>query len=212
MAAVVSWFSTILAAVPHFMRVDPVRASGPTRGQMTTSAAPLKGRWLQVTSTVGQPIAGSGMMLGHGFWGPHSKGFPAYLPVVLRNFKFYFEGPCEAEPNNSGEIANGPLRSGRVYCGYSNDDRLPDYNRDYFSFYMERSGSITVSMTNHPGTKPQLQLRYQVDDEEHRVHGCKEAVSCVITYNGQPGLYYIFISAKPPYNTTDPYSLQVTYP
>ena len=40
----------------------------------------------------------------------------SYLPVVLRP-SYYFEGPYEAEPNNSIALANGYLRSAQNYYG-----------------------------------------------------------------------------------------------
>jgi len=33
-----------------------------------------------------------------------------------------------------------------------------------------------------------------------------------IDYNGQPGLYYIYIYTAGGYNSTTPYTLRVTYP
>ena len=33
-----------------------------------------------------------------------------------------------------------------------------------------------------------------------------------ITYDGQPGLYYLRIYTASGYNSTSPYTLQVTYP
>ena len=42
MLAVVSMFSTSFWAVPDFIRVEPVRASGPVTGAMQTSTSPCR--------------------------------------------------------------------------------------------------------------------------------------------------------------------------
>jgi hypothetical protein len=124
-----------------------------------------------------------------------------YLPLVKRDFT----GPWESEPNNTYTEANGPLVSGKFYYGYPNDQK------DYFSVYLPTAGTLTIDLTNHTGTDPQLQLFYQLADVDHRV-GYDPTAPYQIVYDGQPGWYYIYIYAIGGYNTTTPYTLRVTYP
>jgi hypothetical protein len=126
----------------------------------------------------------------------------AYLPLTLRDYVAYFEGPWEQEPNNSYLQANGPLRSGRDYYGY------PD-EKDYFSIYLRSGGTITIDLTNHTGQGVQLQLFYQ--STNNRVDSDLNA-PYHITYTGPAGWYYIYIYTAGGYNTTTPYTLRVTYP
>jgi len=128
-----------------------------------------------------------------------------YLPLVLRDYIAYFEGPWEVEPNNNYLQANGPLRSGRDYYGYPNDAK------DYFSIYLRTSGTITIDLTNHTGTGVQLQLFYQAAKEENRVAFDLEP-PYHIEYTGPAGMYYIYIYTAGGYNTITPYVLRVTYP
>jgi len=126
-----------------------------------------------------------------------------YLPLTLRDYVAYFEGPWEVEPNNSYLQANGPLRSGRDYYGYPNDPK------DYFSIYLRTGGTITIDLTNHTGQGVQLQLFYQ--STNNRVDYDLDA-PYHITYTGPAGWYYIYIYTAGGYNTTTPYILRVTYP
>ncbi len=140
-----------------------------------------------------------------------NRRYCTQIRYVLANedYTVYFEGPWEVEPNNSYQQANGPLRSGKLYYGYSNDDGYPEYNKDYSSFYMSKPGSIRANMSNHPGVEPELQLFYQTTS--NLVGWCRGA-SCEVSHSGNAGWYYIYISAAPPYDTAMPYMLQVTYP
>ncbi|MEM4204931.1 MAG: SBBP repeat-containing protein [Candidatus Methanomethylicaceae archaeon] len=131
------------------------------------------------------------------------KILSVYLPLMLRDYISYFEGPWEQEPNNSAQEANGPLRSGRDYYGYPNDAK------DYFSIYLRTSGQISINLTNHTDPEAQLQLFYQTPG--NRVAGCIGS-SCHVDYTGPAGLYYIYIYTAGNYNSTTPYTLRVTYP
>lgn len=71
-----------------------------------------------------------------------------YLPILF--LKAFF-GPCESEPNNSPGEANGPLRSGRDYCGQPNDAD------DYF-YFSTLAGNVSVDLTNYQGQGGQLIL------------------------------------------------------
>jgi hypothetical protein len=129
--------------------------------------------------------------------------YNVYLPLTMRDYISYFEGPWEREPNNSYLEANGPLRSGRDYYGYPNDAK------DYFSIYLRTSGKITIDLTNHTGTGVQLQLFYQTPGN---VVGYDWAPPYHIEYTGPAGVYYIYIYTAGGYNTITPYTLRVTYP
>jgi len=126
-----------------------------------------------------------------------------YLPLVLRNYVAYFEGPWEVEPNNTYLQANGSLRSGRDYYGYPNDQK------DYFSIYLRTGGQIVIDLSNHTGQGVQLQLFYQTAG--NLVAGDLDA-PYHIEYTGPAGLYYIYIYTAGNYNSNTAYTLRVTYP
>ncbi|MBC7250254.1 MAG: hypothetical protein H5T62_08210, partial [Anaerolineae bacterium] len=126
-----------------------------------------------------------------------------FLPLVLRDYIRYFEGPWEMEPNNSYLEANGPLRSGQDYYGYPSDEK------DYFSIYLRTGGRILIDLTNHTGTGVQLQLFYQ--SPGNRV-GYDLDAPYHIEYTGSEGWYYIYVYTAGNYNTTTPYTLRATYP
>jgi hypothetical protein len=136
-------------------------------------------------------------------WEPAFTVHNIFLPLTLRDYIAYFEGPWEQEPNNNYLQANGPLRSGRYYYGYPNDEK------DYFSIYLRTGGTITIDLTNHTGQGVQLQLFYQ--STNNRVDYDLDA-PYHITYTGPAGWYYIYIYTAGGYNTTTPYTLRVTYP
>ena len=126
-----------------------------------------------------------------------------HLPLALRDYIAYFEGPWEQEPNNSYLEANGPLRSGQDYYGYPNDEK------DYFSIYLRTAGTITIDLTDHTGTGVQVQLFYQTVG--NRVAGDMDAPYHV-EYTGPAGWYYIYIYTAGGYNSTTPYTLRATFP
>ena len=131
-----------------------------------------------------------------------------YLPLVLKNYVAYFEGPLEQEENDSSAQANGPLHSGRDYYG------KPDDTEDYFSFITTQNGTIDVSLINHTGGGVQMMLYYQ--STAQRVEPvCQKGdaeTSCSKSYpNRPPGLYYLRIYT--PYNNNQTqYTLRITYP
>jgi DNA-binding beta-propeller fold protein YncE len=130
-------------------------------------------------------------------------GYDVFLPLTLRDYVQYFEGPWEQEPNNAYLQANGPLRSGRDYYGYPNDEK------DYFSIYLRTGGPITIDLSNHTGTDVQLQLFYQTPGN---VVAYDLTAPYHIEYTGPAGGYYIYIYTAGNYNTITPYTLRVTYP
>jgi hypothetical protein len=127
-----------------------------------------------------------------------------YLPIVLRSSVIHYEGPWETEPNNTYLQANGPIRAGRDYYGYPNDDR------DYWSFYAAAAGSIQVDLTNHTGQGVQLQLFYQSPAGGPVAYVTSAPYH--LDYNGQAGWYYAYIYTESGYNQTTPYTLRVSYP
>jgi len=126
-----------------------------------------------------------------------------YLPLVLRDYVAYFEGPWEVEPNNTYLQANGSLRSGQDYYGYSNDQK------DYFSIYLRTGGQIVIDLSNHTGQGVQLQLFYQTAG--NLVAGDLDA-PYHIEYTGPAGLYYIYIYTAGNYNSSTAFALRATYP
>ncbi len=124
-----------------------------------------------------------------------------YVPLVLRNYLHYFDGPCEIEPNNTYTQANGPLRSGVNYCGY------PDDAKDYFSVYLGSGGTITVDLTNDVAVG-QLQLFYQSTANRVGI----DLAAKHLAYTGPAGWYYIYIATTAGFSSVTPYTLRVTYP
>jgi hypothetical protein len=124
-----------------------------------------------------------------------------YLPVVFNNYTNYFSGP-EQEPNDTSAQANGPLQPGQAYTGFPDDDR------DYFSFATHSPGNINVALSNYTGQGGQLQLFYQ--STANRV-GFDADAPYNITYQGQPGTYFVLIFTESGFINT-PYSLVVNAP
>jgi len=126
-----------------------------------------------------------------------------YLPLAMKGYTSFFEGPWEVEPNDSYLQANGPLHPGRDYYGYPNDQR------DFFGIYVRTGGDIIVDLSNHTGQGVQLQLFYQSVGNlltyvyEPPYH---------IEYPGLAGWYYIHIYTESGYNQATPYTLRATFP
>jgi hypothetical protein len=156
-----------------------------------------------LVGTIGQPeggplISSNTYTFSGGFWGNAVQQviYSAFLPVVT-------DKRCqEEEDNDSAEQANGPLPSGAACIGLADDDK------DFFRFTASTHGTITIELTNHTGSDTQLQLLYQ--DASHLV-GYDAVPPYHIEYNGEAGLYYIFIYTIPP-DSPAPYTLSVVYP
>jgi hypothetical protein len=129
--------------------------------------------------------------------------YKIYLPLVMRDYTVFFEGPWEMEPNNTSLQANGPLRSGRDYYGNPNDEK------DYFSINLKTGGQIIINLSNHTGQDVQLQLFYQ---NTSNLMKYDYDAPYSIDYTGEAGWYYIYIHAAGNYNSSTAYTLQVTYP
>ena len=139
-----------------------------------------------------------------------------FLPLTLRNFVPCFVGAGEVEPNNTYGDATGPLCSGRDYRGYPND------TNDYFSLYLQTTGSVHVALANHTGGNVQLVLYYQTPTTPCPNHQDPNYPTiCARDFQGPFGIgfnataagwYYIRIYTGSHHNNTTQYTLQATYP
>jgi len=127
---------------------------------------------------------------------------PIRLPIVMRNYLHYFEGPWEVEPNNTYEQANGPLQSGVDYSGYPNDAN------DYFFVELTTGGTLSIDLSNHTGKGVQMVLY----DETAKSLARDYDPPYQIVYTGQAGRYYIQIYTESGYNANASYTLRVSYP
>lgn len=163
-----------------------------------------------IGGTLGQAIAGTSsdgnITLQVGFWAGRPQA-NIYLPLVLRDYISYFEGPCEQEDNDRAGQANGPLRSGQDYCGY------PDDEYDWFFIMPRASGNVIVRVTNYTGAGGQLLLYTQSGILLKQDYQGPNDSDLRIEYTVQTGgLYYITVYTARGFNTTTPYALQATYP
>ncbi len=130
------------------------------------------------------------------------------LPLVFREWSYYFLGPSEKEPNNLRAEANGPLLSGVNYLGNPNDAN------DYFSFIVPKAGPVAITLSGHAGEAVnglQLQLR---DANDQQITFVFAAPFVINVPNLAPGTYYarIFYAPPGPYNSSTQYTLRVDYP
>jgi hypothetical protein len=70
-----------------------------------------------------------------------------YLPLTMRDWINYYEGPWEAEPNDTSVQANGPIRSSQTYSGTFPS---PADLKDYFYFYLSTARTVELWLTNIP--------------------------------------------------------------
>ena len=136
---------------------------------------------------------------------PTGSIYRTYIPLVPKQHTNYFEGPWEQEDNDSYLQANGPVRSGRDYYGY------PDDQKDYYSVYLRSPGAITIDVINHAGQGVQLWLFYQsvangVADDRSLTSPYQ------IQYSGAEGWYYVYIYTESGHNSDTAYTLRVEYP
>ncbi len=129
-----------------------------------------------------------------------------YLPLVIRAWDNCFLGNDynEDEPNNNAGQANGPLCSGQEYYG------LADDTYDMFYIY-SGAGTVHAVARNYTATDPQLVL---YDEDMQMI--CRDwtldpdlSISCPVSERGK---YFVMLYALGGYNTTDWYTLTVTYP
>ncbi|MFZ6028999.1 MAG: LVIVD repeat-containing protein [Chloroflexota bacterium] len=127
---------------------------------------------------------------------------PVYLPLTMKKYIAYFEGPWESEPNNDYQQANGPLRFDTAYTAYPND------SKDYFSFYLFEPGALHIDVLNHSGDGVQVLLYDRVpvaNGEVARVY----QLPYHIEYNGKAGWYYVYVYTAQGHNNSTPYTLQI---
>ncbi|MGQ0602941.1 MAG: choice-of-anchor Q domain-containing protein [Anaerolineales bacterium] len=125
-----------------------------------------------------------------------------FLPAIFRDYAMAYLLPCETEINDAFNQANGPIVSGRGYCG-TNAARE---DRDYFSFTAD-NGAITLNTTGLTNGA-QVHLYYQ--NTNNRV-GFSASPPYQVTHNGSAGLYYAMIFTPQVY-TGGQYSLTAIYP
>ena len=109
---------------------------------------------------------------------------------------------CEHEDNDLRNQANGPLISGRQYCG-----RLNDRN-DYFGFDQDAAGLVEADLTtHHTGARVYFMLGNPDGTEVCRIDG--RPYHC--EYPGPKGRYYVRIFKGSDYTNTMTYTLSVTF-
>ncbi|OQA12103.1 MAG: hypothetical protein BWY63_03809 [Chloroflexi bacterium ADurb.Bin360] len=130
-----------------------------------------------------------------------------YLPLALRNYVTYFEGPWEREPNDTWQQANGPLVSGRTYYGTFTSSADV---QDYFSIYLVNSRSVELWLTNiGNGHNYDLTLRntaLQLVGYSGEVGNANEHIR---TEALAPGWYYIQVYNRSNTGSTKAYYLIV---
>lgn len=134
-----------------------------------------------------------------------------YLPLIARPQEGY-TAACETEPNDNAAQANGPLISGRDYCG----TLASGINNDFF-YFKSVGGPLTVQLTGAT-TGVQLQLYYPTVSVANLVGFSSSApftITCPPGSNnkctGAAGTYYVRIVTTAVYGG-GAYSLRVTFP
>ena len=124
------------------------------------------------------------------------------MPFILFGLT-NFLGPREIEPNNTLGEANGPILLNRNYQGFPND------LSDYYSFDLNTTRQLNITLTGITGTDPQLHL-YR-DSSANRV-GYDPESPYSISYNAPPGRYWVRVVVVGNYNTSTLYTLRVSAP
>jgi serine protease len=176
----------------------PTPTPTPTSSRTPTpTATPTSSRTPTATTTPTATFTATSTQPSHNT--PPGK---VYLPMLLRDFISYFEGPWEREDNDSAAQANGPIRFNTAYSGY------PDDEKDYFFFNLDSTANLTVKLNNHTGTDVQLLVYYQVAGNQ--VGQDWDAPYQIDLKNTPPGLYYIYIYTPSGRNSTNAYQLLVS--
>jgi len=109
---------------------------------------------------------------------------------------------CEHEDNDLRVQANGPLISGRQYCGRFND------KDDYFKLDQDTEGLVEADLiTNYTGAPVYFMLTSPDGNEVCRID--RQPYHCV--YVGPKGWYYVEIFKGSDYANTMTYTLSVTF-
>ena len=112
-------------------------------------------------------------------------------------------GPLKVDPNSPGGEATGPILFNRNYQGFPND------TEEYYHFQLNSPGQVRVVLTGITGRDPQLHLYYNTPN--NRV-GYAGGAPYQITYNGQPGTYWVRVYVADSFNSTNLYTLRVNNP
>ena len=122
--------------------------------------------------------------------------YRSYLPTVVRNRVDL------AEENDKMADANGPLGPGS-YGGF------PDDANDYVRFDLSEGETVTIRLTNFTATGGQLILRDASGSEitKDASGGSTMQVSRTLS----AGTYYVQIYATGGYNSTTPYTLELSW-
>jgi hypothetical protein len=137
-----------------------------------------------------------------------------YIPVTLKNYLAYFDGPWEVEPNNTTGQANGPLRSGQAYRGYPGQifNNRRD-STDYFSIDLKTTGTIRATVTDFHATGD-LVVRDSSGAQKARWGGAGGTTMNVTATGLPPAWYYIqvYVDISKTVDSTIAYTLTTTFP
>ncbi len=132
-----------------------------------------------------------------------------FLPIINKPTGF-FEGPEEAEPNNTFGQANGPLRPDINYIAYPNDAN------DLFSFLVPKTGKITVDIKNHDVDGGQARLYHVVNGKPVPVGGLSFVPPDyhIEIPNAEPGKYYlfVFVDTSKGHRSSSAYTIKINFP
>ena len=112
----------------------------------------------------------------------------------------------ELEDNDSGATANGPLLSGLVYHG--NTDDL----KDYYKFYVDAPAAITITFSEPAGWNGQIQLFYNdlLQRKAYDVHTPYQIVYTLLP--SESGWYYFYVATlAEDINPNLSYTFTITY-
>ncbi len=133
----------------------------------------------------------------------------SYLPSLPKNYTTYFEGPQEAEPNNTLSMANGPIRSGKDYFGGFAE--TSDIFDNYF-FSLPAKGSVQLQLVDVPVDRDYNLLLLSSNSEIKGYSGSLgNAEEHISVNNLDPGLYYVSIYFFSGPISSEKYRLNVIY-
>ncbi len=139
--------------------------------------------------------------------GAFEYGFRFVLPLALRNYPPEYTAPCEQEPNDSRTDANGPIISGRSYCGGNTGGGT---DNDFFSFNKASGGTVVVSVTGL-GSSGQVRLLNALGNQVGYAGGAPFQISCGGAPCAAAGPYYVQVVTTADQGSQQ-YTLVVTFP
>jgi hypothetical protein len=132
-----------------------------------------------------------------------------YLPLTMRDWINYYEGPWETEPNDTSVQANGPIRSDRIYNGTFPS---PADLKDYFYFYLSTARTVELWLTNIPvGSDYDLYLRNANLEPICFSNNPSNADEHIVCGPLPVGYYYVQVYNYGMTGSTQPYHLRVVY-